>query len=134
IGHQRHQREQSKQDRGRSRNRQVTPLALCFNPEMRASLFEGDFHSPAPNEPTQNLPRRMIKISRKQGLWFKLSRGVSNQYPPDGARRIPAAIPDGGLGIDLDFTFLPAVPVVDLDLRPFRLAIVEYLLGRRAAR
>src|SRR5689334_12282244 len=62
IGHQCHHREQPKQDWGRSRNRQVIPLALRLNPEMRPSFFKGYFHSPAADEPTQDLQRRMIQI------------------------------------------------------------------------
>jgi hypothetical protein len=91
-------------------------------------------HPPASHEPSQNLRRRMREIVRQQHLWLKLTHRITDQHPTDRDWHIPAAVPDGGLGIDFDFALLSAVPMIDLDLRPLRFRIVEYLLGRRSAR
>src|SRR5215475_6004131 len=134
VSHQRNHRKQSEKYRRRPSNRQIIPLPLRLYPQMRPRLFECHFHPPASYEPAQNLQGRMPKIGRQQGLRLKLTQWVADQHPANRGRHIPAAIPDGGLGIDFDYALLPAVPMIDLYLRPLRFRIVEYLLWRRAAR
>src|SRR5215475_96888 len=134
VGHQRNHREQSEKYRRRSSNCQIAPLALGFYSQMRPRFLECHFHSPASHEPIQNLQRRMREIGRQQRLRFKLAQRIADQHPTDRDWHTPATVPDGGLGIDFDFALLPAVPMIDLDLRPLRFRIVEYLLWRRAAR
>src|SRR5215813_508481 len=134
IGHQSYHREQSEERGRRSSNRQVVPLTLCLYSQMSAGFFKGHFHPPATDKPTKNLQRRMIKIGRKQRLRIKLTQRIADQHPTDRGRHIPAAVPDGGLGVDFHFALLPAVPMIDLKLRPLRFRIVQYLLRRRAAR
>lgn len=131
VSHQRDHREQSEERRRRSSNRQIASLALSFYFQMNPRLYEGHFHSPAPNEPTQDLQRRMIEIGRQQGLRFTLTRRIADQHPTNWDRHISTTIPDCRLGIDFDFTPLSAVPVCDLNLRPFRFRNLESLLRRR---
>src|SRR5215475_3924841 len=134
VSHQRNHREQSEQRRRRPSNRKIVPLPLRLYSQMRPRFFESHFHPPASHEPSQNLRRRMIEIGRQQRLRLKLTHRITDQHPTDRDWHIPTAIPDCGLGIDFDFALLPAVPMIDLDLRPLRFRIVEYLLWRRAAR
>src|SRR5215510_12894621 len=124
VGHQSHQREQAKKRWRRPSNRQVAPLSLRFYSQMRPRLFETYFHSPTTHEPTQNLQRRMVEVGRQQRLRLKLTQRITDQYPTDRDRYIPAAVPDGSLGVDFDLALLPAVPMIDLDLRPLRSRIV----------
>src|SRR5262245_4081972 len=134
VGHQSHQREQAEKRRRGPSNRQVTPLSLRFYSQVRSRLFEGYFHPPATHEPTQNLQWRMVEVGRKQGLRIKLTQRIADQHPTDRDRQVSAAIPDRRLGVDFDFALLPAVPMIDLNLRPLRFRVVEHLLWRRAAR
>src|SRR5215470_1765924 len=134
IGHQSYHREQSEERGRRSSNRQVVPLTLCLYSQMSASFFKGHFHPPAADEPTQDLQRRMIKIGRKQRLRIKFTQRIANQYPTDRDRHISAAVPDRRVSVDFDLALLPAVPMIDLGLRPPRFTIVQDLLWRRTAR
>jgi len=134
VGHQGDYREQSEQRRRCPRYRQVVPSPLSFYSKMRPSLFKGHFHSPTADEPTQNLQRRKPEVGGQQRLRLKFTRRISDQYPADRDRQVSAAIPDRRVGVDFCFALLPAIPMTDLDLRPFRFAIVERLLRRRAAR
>src|SRR5262249_55325223 len=131
VSHQRNHREQSEKYRRRSSNRQIVPLPLRLYSQMRPRLFECHFHPPASHEPAQNLQWRMREIGRQQSLRLKHPQRIADQHPTDRDWHFPAAVPDGGLGIDFDFALLPAVPMIDLDLRPLRFRIVEYLLWRR---
>src|SRR5215475_4497447 len=134
VSHQYNHREQSEKYRRRSSNRQIVPLALGFYSHMRPRFFECHFHPPASHEPAQNLHRRMIEIGRQQRLRLKLTQRITNQHPTDRDWHISAAVPDGGLGIDFDHTLLPAVPMIDLDLRPLRFRFVEHQLWGRSSR
>src|SRR5262249_5182722 len=71
ISHQGDHREQPEKRRRRPRNRQVVPLTLCFYSRVSPRLFEGHFHAPTADEPTQNLQRRMAEIGRQQRLRLK---------------------------------------------------------------
>src|SRR5215470_8079232 len=124
VSHQRNHREQSEKYRRRSSNRQIVPLPLRLYFQMRPRFFECHFHPPASHEPIQNLQRLMPEISRQQRPRLKLTQRIADQHPADRDRHVSAAIPDCRLGVDFDFALLPAVPMIDLDLRPFRLAIV----------
>jgi hypothetical protein len=134
VSHQRDHREQSEKYRRRSINFQIVPLSLRFHAQMRPGFLKGHFHSPTTNEPIQNLQRRTVKVGRQQRLRLKLTQRIADQHLTDQDRHITAAVPDGSLGVDFDFALLPAVPMIDLDLRPLRFRIVEYVLWRRAAR
>jgi hypothetical protein len=92
----------------------------CFYPDMRPGLFEGDLHSPTLQEPAQHLLRLMVEAHREQSLRLKLSRRVADQKQAERDRPTPAATPDRRLGVDLNFALLPAVPMLELDLRPLR--------------
>ena len=122
LSHQRNHREQSEKYRRRSSDRQIVPLPLRLYSQMRTRFFECHFHPPASHEPAQDLQRRMREIGRQQRLRVKLTQRIADQYPTDRDWHIPAAIPDCGLGIDFDLALLPAVPMIDLDLRPLRLS------------
>ncbi len=63
VRHQRHQRKQSEQDRRGASYRQIIPLPLRINLQMRARFFKGHFLSPPPDEPCQNLQRRARQIT-----------------------------------------------------------------------
>jgi hypothetical protein len=76
----------------------------------------------------------MPEVGRQQRLWLKLTRRIADQYPTARDWHIPPTVPGSDLGVDFDYALLPAVPMIDLDLRSFRFRIVELLLWRRAAR
>ena len=76
----------------------------------------------------------MVEVGRKQRLGLKLTQRIADQYSTDWDRHVSRTIPDCRLGVDFDLALLSAVPMPDLDLRPLRFRIVEYLLWRRATR
>src|ERR1051326_1694243 len=133
ISHQGDQREQAEQHGRGPRNGQVVPLSLSFYPQMRPRLFKSYFHAPTPHEPAQDLLRRMIEIGREQSLRIKLTPGIANQHPADRHWTVAATIPERRLGVDFDFTRLPAIPMINLNLSPPRPAMIEHLLRSRAA-
>src|SRR5262245_3305099 len=134
VSHQHNHREQSEKYRRRPSNRQIVPLPLRLYSKMRPRLFECHFHPPASHEPIQNLQRPMPEVGRQQRLRLKLTRRIADQHPTDRDWHIPATVPDRRLGVDFDYALLPAVPMINLDLRPLRSRIIEHLLWRRATR
>src|SRR6266478_5607304 len=46
-------------------NRQVRPLTLCFDPQMSATLFVGDFNGPALDTVFHDLPSPLGLIGRE---------------------------------------------------------------------
>src|SRR5829696_1047952 len=73
IRHQGDERKQGQDNRGRPRDRQVTPLPLRLHPEMRPRFFKRHFHPPAPDKPPQDLLRRVADLGREKGLRLKLA-------------------------------------------------------------
>src|SRR5262249_34363940 len=126
VSHQRNHREQSEKYRRRPSNRQIVSLPLRLYSKMRPRLFECHFHPPASHEPIQNLQRRMPEVGRQQGLRPKPTRRMADKHPPVGEWHIPATVPAGGLGVAFDYALLPAVPMINLDLRPLRSRIIEH--------
>src|SRR5215468_6330159 len=100
VSHQCDYREQPEERRRRPSNRQVVPLSLRLYSQMRPGFLKGYLHAPPTDEPIQNLQRRMVKVGRQQRLRLKLTRRIADQHPTNRDWHIPAAIPDGGLGVD----------------------------------
>ena len=67
-------------------DRQIGPLALRFNTQMRTGFFKGDFDIPAHNEPGQDLQWGCRLVRGKKGSGVKLTQGVTNQHPADRQR------------------------------------------------
>src|SRR5262250_3275965 len=134
VCHQRHEREQPQQNRGGPSNRQVAPLSLRFHTQMRARFFEGDFHTPTPHKPGQDLQRRMVDMRRKKGLRIVFALRVAHQYPAQQDRVEPRFVPHTGLRVELNFPRLATIPMRDGHLRPRCVGIIQTLLRRGTAR
>ena len=80
---------------------------------MRACLLEGDFHSPASDEPLQHLDGVTLKVGRKQRLRLESVRRVTHDHPADGNRRQTRVIPERGRRRDFDHTLCAAIPSGD---------------------
>lgn len=133
VSAERDQREKSQQDWCRARNRQIAPLALGFQSEMRARIFEGHLHRPAPHKPTQDFSCCVLEIGREQRLRLELPLRIANQKPANRERRFACVIPDYGLTTDLYLSCSLAIPIVDLYSLPFSPPVAKHLLKSRAA-
>src|SRR5215467_3784200 len=120
IGHQCHHRIQSEQHGRCSSNRQIAPLPLAFYSDVGSGLLEGHFHSPAPNEPAQDLYRRVLQIGRNKRLRLKFPQRVSDQNPSDRDRKISRTVSNGRLRIDFDLSFITSIPVFNFECHPLR--------------
>ena len=68
CGQESDEREQPEQAWRCAGDGEVGPLALGLDTEMRPGLLKGHLHLPAPDEPTQDLFGRPIRISAQQAL------------------------------------------------------------------
>lgn len=130
VGQQCHQRKQPKQNGCRARNSPVAPLPLRLNSEVRPRLFKGHFHAPTSYEPSQNLRWLMRQFSREKHTRLKFSPHI----PSEQAQGLASGAPQTGLAVDLDLALAAAVPILELDLLPFRLGSTKRCCGdaRRA--
>src|SRR5262249_3095109 len=120
---------QSIQTGSGSGNRQIIPLSLSFDAQMRLRFLKGHFQSPATDEPGQNLQWRVRQFGRQQCLWLKLSLRVADQHPSyDYARVVRSTPPQRRFGADFNGPFALAIPVFDLQFRPNRLGIGQHIL------
>ena len=124
---------QAQQRRGRAGNGAIIPLALRFHPQRRPRFFKRDFHGPATDKPGQHLLRRMLQISRQQGLRFETLVRVSNQDPADGDRWFPRVILHGGVCGDLHLTWPFAIPLRNAHRAPLGPLGRQHRLQRRPA-
>lgn len=134
VGQQRHQREQSEQDWRRARYRQVIPLPLCFDAQMRPRFCKGHFHPPTPHKPSQNLKRRVRQFGREKGTRFEFSAHITHQHPANRHIRFAGSAPQTNLAVNLDFAFAAAILVFHFQFFPFGFAILQPLFGRKTPR
>ena len=134
LSAQRDEGKQPEQNWGRARNRPITPLPLRLNSQVSARLFKSHFHPPAPHKPSSYLRRRRLDLGRAESLRRERLERVTHQYPANRDRRMPGLVPKRGFAVDLDLALVAAIPVLDLQLFPFRLGVCQPLLGRRGRR
>ena len=93
--------EYSQQQRSGAGDGLVGPLALSLHAKVSAHLLEGNLDAPAQQEPLNDPERIGFSIGADQRLRSHLAERVSDQHPPDMHGRSSPAIPDCGLGCNL---------------------------------
>ena len=88
----------------------VRPLALSLHSEVGAHLLEGDLDAPAQQKPLDDLKGIGPSIGADQCLRSHLAERVSDQYPSDMHGRSSPAIPECGLGCNLQCACRPVLP------------------------
>jgi len=68
VGQQGDEGEEPEEGRRSAGDRFVTPLPLRLDAQVGAALFIGDFHPPAPDEPTEDVRRRIARVRTQEGL------------------------------------------------------------------
>ena len=109
-GGERNPGEQSQQQWRGAGDGSVRPLALSLHSEVGAHLLEGDLDAPAQQKPLDDLKRIGPSIGADQCLRSHLAERISDQYPSDMHGRSSPAIPDCGLGCNLQCACRPVLP------------------------
>src|SRR6266699_1088782 len=78
-----HQTVEAKEQRSRTLNGSIRPLALGFDAQMGAPFLKGDFQTPALHEVAHDLLCRLGRIGGKDGFGRTLARWITSQHPPD---------------------------------------------------
>ena len=130
VCHQCYHRKQSIQTGSGPGNRQIIPLSLSFDAQMRLRFFKGHLQAPATDEPGQNLQWRVRQFGRQQCLRLKLSLLVTDQRPSyDDARVVRPTPPQSCLSADFNSPFAIAIPVLDLQRRWIKSSLVYGVLS-----
>lgn len=88
MGNERHDGEQSHQQRRGSGHGSVRPLSLGLDAEMRTDFLKGNFHLPTLNEPWEDGLRRRLRVGTKKRLRFG---GPPGDRAPAPSGSAPAA-------------------------------------------
>lgn len=110
-GQQRHEREQSQQDRGRASNGLGRPLPLGLQPRMRPGLRTGPLPRPAPDNPLQELHRRCRRIGTAEGFIVQIILRVAHQDIANRHRGQAWGVPQRCARKDPPRLALAAIPV-----------------------
>lgn len=110
----------TEQSRCCARYRLVRPLALCLYAEMSTGFCEGYLDLPAPDEERDDVGRVKCYIGTEECLRVSSAFGIADQYPADCGSWRPWAIPDCGVGSDLQHFLFVAIPCGDTNLVPAR--------------
>src|SRR5438874_11869942 len=101
---------QPEEARGAAFNRQVRPLALRFDSQMRPTLLEGHFDGPAFDEVFYDLCCALRLIGREVRFWFPLALRITREHPANRQRVGPRRIPQRGARHDFELALSPPVP------------------------
>src|ERR1051326_8134343 len=88
----------------------MRPLALGFYPEVCPSFCEGDLDLPAAEKVVDELLGGECLLIGDERLWVELALRIAQHHPADGHGRLSAAEPHGGIGKQIEFACLAAVP------------------------
>src|SRR5205814_648042 len=116
---------ESQQAGGRAFDRQIGPLSLSFDAQMRSTLFVGDLQTPAFDKIFHDLPCRLRLVSREVRFRLPFALRITREHPADrqwlGPCRIPQCCPCG----DSELAFAPPIPV-DREHFPLRLRVAQH--------
>src|SRR5262249_25400654 len=103
----------------------VGPLALRFDPAVRAHLFKCDLDLPAAHEPGEDVLGAGVEICRQECLRVELALGIADDDPADRHRHNSGTIPECGAAGDLDEPIGSTIPETDAAALPVHLGILE---------
>jgi hypothetical protein len=106
-----HQREQCQQDGNGAGDGLVRPLALGFQPEVRAGLFKGHLHRPAHHDPLQDLHGHGLQVGTEKRLHPQLPLRVAHDDKANRHRGQAGSVPQGCAREDPELFELAPVPL-----------------------
>src|SRR6266851_4471786 len=90
-----HERKQSQQGRRGAQNRQIRPLALRFDAQMRSHFMKRDLDRPTHDKPFQDLNWVNMLVGTQNGLRGETALWITNERPADRHRRDASMVPQG---------------------------------------
>lgn len=87
---------ESKEARGAALNRQIRPLSLRLDAQMRSTFFESHFNAPALDEIQDDGEARLVLIGREVHTDRPGAHRISTDHPADRQGRLTSSIPQSG--------------------------------------
>jgi len=95
--------------------RYIPALTLQEEPHLAvglpgAAFFKGDFHAPAPDEPSDDLTGCQVGVGREERDWRIFTGWIADDHPADRHRRFARMIPNRRLRNDFHRACLAVIP------------------------